>query len=191
MEEVRARVNLICSVGTGSLSVGRKEFDIELVFVQFRMILELIAFGSLIANKAEYSAAYANFATHWNAQRMLKDLEKVNPEFYPVALGPCKTKPDGVKHFPLCSEGFMTKEEFVVLYDKCGKILHARNPFNSGVPIISLHYSTKEWVSRIQKLLACHLIRLVNDDKWIIVIPDEGKIQACSASPIETVQAEA
>jgi hypothetical protein len=39
--------------------------------------------ASLIANKQRYAAVHANFATHWNAELLLKDLARVNADFYP------------------------------------------------------------------------------------------------------------
>jgi hypothetical protein len=67
MEEVRQRVTLVHSILTRSVSTGYPAFDLETTFLQLRKILEVIAFASLTANKDVYSAAYATFATHWNA----------------------------------------------------------------------------------------------------------------------------
>jgi hypothetical protein len=184
MEEVKHRVGLVRSLLSGLVSMGYPAFDTETVFLQFRKILELVAFASLTANKDVYSAAYEEFATHWNARRMLGYLEKVNAEFYPVALEPFIPSADGVKHFPRAADGFMTKEEFVTLYNTCGKLLHARNPFSPEDPVVQIGYNVEQWVSRIQKLLAVHVITLVNGDRWVIVIPAEGKIQGCSATPL-------
>ena len=186
MEEVKHRVGLVRSLLTGSVSMGYPAFATETVFLQFRKILELVAFASLTANKDVYSAAYDEFATHWNAKRMLGYLEKVNPEFYPIALEPFVTTADGMKHFPALDDGFMTKEEFVTLYNICGKVVHARNPFSTEDPVIQIGYSVEQWISRIQKLLSVHVIALVSGDRWVIVIPTEGKIQGCSATPRET-----
>jgi hypothetical protein len=186
MEEVRHRVGLVRSLLTHSVSTGYPAFDTEMVFLQFRKILELVAFASLTANKDVYSAAYEKFATHWNAERMLRDLEKVNADFYPLALEPFTITPDGVKHFPRAADGFLTKEEFVTLYGTCAKLLHARNPFSSEDPVIPISCGAEQWISRIQKLLSLHVIALVNRDRWVIFIPKDGEIQGCSASPLET-----
>ena len=86
MEEVRDRINLVRSVGEHNITTGREVFDVELVFVQLRKVLELIAFASLTANKDKYCAAHANFATHWRAKSMLEELEKINPDFYPMPI---------------------------------------------------------------------------------------------------------
>jgi hypothetical protein len=184
MEEVKHRVSLVRSVLTRSVSTGYPAFDTEMVFLHFRKILELVAFASLTANKDVYSAAHEEFATHWNAKRMLGYLEKVNADFYPIALEPYIPTADGVKNFQPVADGFMTKEEFVTLYNNCGRLLHARNPFSPEAPVVQTSYSVEQWVSRIQKLLTIHVISLVDGDRWVIVIPAEGKIQGCSATPL-------
>jgi len=186
MEEVRHRVGVICAVQSGQGSTGYPAFDIETIFLQFRKTLELIAFASLTANKAEYSAQFVKFSAHWNAGWMLRDLEKVNPDFYPVSLQLPIQKPDGVKHLPLTADGFLTKDEFVSLYDKCGKALHARNPFSTEA-IPQSEYTVEQWVARIQILLRLHLVRLVNGDKWIVNIPNSGKIEGYSATPCDAL----
>jgi len=46
MEEVRHRVNLVQSVGAAQTTTGHQVFDVELVFLQLRKVLELIAFAN-------------------------------------------------------------------------------------------------------------------------------------------------
>lgn len=188
MEEVKLRIGLVRSVVVRSVTTGREDFDTELVFAQLRKTLELIAFASLSANKAKYSAAYNNFATCWNAKRMLDDLEKVNPDFYPIPVAYSGINKEGVKHFELLTEGFLTKDEFVVLYDKCGQILHARNPFTNQDAVIRLGYSVSDWELRIQKLLSLHRVHLVDSSNtWLVSMkePNDGKVHAYDAQPRE------
>ena len=185
MEEVRDRINLVKSIGDHRVTTGREVFDVELVVVQLRKVLELIAFASLTANKEKYSAAHAEFAMHWKAKRMLQELEKINPDFYPMPIGRPQLQPDGVKHCPAVTDGFLTKEDFALLYDKTGAILHVRNPFNAQDPKLNIKYSVKEWVSRIQVLLALHMMHLVDDKKWIVEIPEDGPIRLWAAEPLQ------
>ena len=42
----------------------------ELMLLQLRMSLELIAFSSLTANKHKYAAVHAGFETHWRAAKI-------------------------------------------------------------------------------------------------------------------------
>jgi hypothetical protein len=183
MQEIRDRLALVDAMGQHTISTSVQVFDIELAFLQIRKCLELIAFASLIANKDKYSAAYTNFAAHWKAKGMLECIEKLNPNFYPLAVEEPKVLANGVKHLDFIPDGFLTRSEFVTLYEKSSEILHSRNPFSSKDPVVKLGYSTKEWVSRIKFLLKLHLTHLVDGSVWIIQIPNEGQVRGYSAEP--------
>jgi hypothetical protein len=182
MWEVRDRINLISSVVARQVTVGREDFAAELIFLQFRKVLELIAFASLTANRAKYSAAHARFAEHWRAKDMLKELAKINPDFYPMPLG-SPVLQNGVKHCPAVTDGFLTKDDFAVLYGHAGDILHARNPFTIKPLTVNIGYSVPQWVSRIQTLLGLHVMHLVDGKKWIVEVPGEGQIHVFPAEP--------
>ena len=81
MEEIRLRLGVVQALGNKTFSTNYVHSEQQLAFLQFRMCLELIAFGSLIANQAAYSAAYKDFSSHWRAKKMLEYLEKVNADF--------------------------------------------------------------------------------------------------------------
>ena len=70
----------------------------ETIFLQMRKVCELIAFGSLIANKAVYSQLHDTFAEDWRLGRIVEKLRKVNPDFFPVPVtAPSEIAP-GHKH---------------------------------------------------------------------------------------------
>jgi hypothetical protein len=108
----------------------------------------------------------------------------VNADFYPVAVNSPQTLSDGKQSVSLVTQGFLTKDEFVCLYDQCGEKLHARNPFAASRRDAKFSFSPKEWVSRIQNLIRYHLMHLVNGDKLVAVIPNEGKVYLIRASPL-------
>ncbi|MGA7922015.1 MAG: hypothetical protein WCA38_20315 [Candidatus Acidiferrales bacterium] len=78
MEEIRDRINFAKAVGAHHVTTGHELFDVELVFLQLRKMLELIAFASLTASKETYSAAYKNFDTHWRAKGIIICLIKTS-----------------------------------------------------------------------------------------------------------------
>jgi hypothetical protein len=186
MAGVRTRIGIVQAVLAGTITTGIEGCNTELVFLQFRKTLELMAFASLAAHKAEYSAVHANFAKHWRAKAMLAALEKVNPDFYPVALDPFEVLPSGVKHFPRPTDGFLTKADFISLYDASSEVLHSRNPFTEKDPTIAIGYGLPEWVARIQRLLGLHMVQLLTGDIWVVSIPNEGDVQASLAAPADT-----
>src|SRR5579862_5091556 len=83
MEEIKHRTAVINAFGSGGAVALYPATTIESVYLQFRKILELVALGSLVANKTEFSKVYAGFAKYWNAQYLVKDIERINPDFYP------------------------------------------------------------------------------------------------------------
>ena len=176
MQEVRERLKLIELVTEKKLTTGREFSDVEFVFLQLRKILQLIAFASLTANREKYSAVHAKFASHWKAKDMLAALEKINPDFYPSPSTPPVLQPDETKYLDTIKEGFLTKDDFKFLYDKCAEILHARNPFTDKSLTVDVLYPVTLWVSRIHKLLDLHVMHLLDGKKWVVEIPKEGNI---------------
>lgn len=75
MEEVKRRMNVINAFGSGASHALYKATTVESVYLQLRKILELIAFGSLVANKQLFSQVYADFSKLWNAKKLLADIE--------------------------------------------------------------------------------------------------------------------
>jgi hypothetical protein len=183
MAEVRTRLGVVRSVLTGSVTMGQQAFNVELIFLQLRKALELIAFGSLAANESKYAAAYPNFGSHWRAKAILDAVEKINSEFFPIPLEPPEAKEGGIRHFDRPADGFLTRDEFVSLYDSCGEILHIRNPFTTKDPTIQIGYHVEQWVARIERLLYWHLVRLIDGDVWVVTVPVQGEVRAWPASP--------
>jgi hypothetical protein len=156
----------------------------EMIFLQLRKALELVAFASLAANRDAYSGVHPTFGEDWNAKRILKKIEKINAEFYPMALNAPEEIAQGRKHFSRPLDDFMTKEEFVILYDTASEVLHTRNPFTDKEPTIQIKYTVPEWVARIQRLLTWHQVRLISGDLWVVCIPAKGEVQVWPAAAL-------
>ena len=185
MEEIKIRIGVVSSLLSGKIPIQREDVLGEFICVQLRKVLELIAFGSLTANKDAYAEAHRDFATHWNAKKLLSKLEHIHPEFYPrpIAFGPSDDK--RIHHFEYVQDGFLTRGEFVILYRHCGEVLHARNPFRTPTTI-KFEGTMQEWVTRIQQLLKFHLMRLAgSEDVWVVQMehPDDGKVHAIIGQP--------
>ncbi len=118
--------------------------------------------------------------------RGLERLAKINPDFYPVPLQTPTPRVESGLYFPgFVTEGFLTKEDFVMLYQASSEVLHTRNPFSPKDPVIQIGYAVDEWVMRIQKLLTWHLVHLVDGGKWFVTIPSEGAVHVYPASPTD------
>jgi hypothetical protein len=184
MSRIRERVELIEKVYTDAIDLGSDAFRAELIFLQFRKILEEMAFSSLVANKDKYSELNAKFAEHWKAERILEAVKQINPDFYPIPLE-APTWNGQVHHFEPIREGFLTTEDFGILYQASSEVLHTRNPYKGGDTTIQVKYKVPEWISRIQCLLSWHQVTLVDGGSWVVNIPPAGPVQTYPTSPVD------
>ena len=130
MAEIKARQRLIKQVGEGRVPWFPQPARVEFVYLQLRKVIELIAMGSLLANADAFSKVQSNIQSYWHAKNLLDDIEAINPEFYPKPIIQKPSQRTGVKmDWHERKDDFLTKDRFVTLYDKCGSIMHARNPF--------------------------------------------------------------
>ena len=148
---------------------------IESISLQYRHILELIAFSSLSANKIIYEKAHRNYEKHWNAELLLRDIERLNPNFYPIPhYEVASAEPGGIKDIVDVVDGVLSKTDFVEMYKKCGAIMHAANPFGRKKNYEYYINSFPTWSAKISKLLNQHSVKLYGEEKyWFIHMKEE------------------
>lgn len=163
--EIKRRMAVIDAFLKGDAHALFVPTTVESVCLQIRKTLELIAFSSLIANIDVYSKQYEKFAENWNAKLMLKDMNRVNPDFYPNPIIQTPSNKNGItSEWSNRENDFLTQEEFIKVYDKCGAIMHADNPYGSKVDYEFYSTSIKNWRNKIINLLNTYTIKLVGDE---------------------------
>jgi hypothetical protein len=149
----------------------------EFVALQFRQILELVAFGTLVANEKVYASTHADFAKEWNAKKLLAKLEKLNADFYPTPVKQVESNVPGItlRHEKITT-GFLTRTDFVDVYQECSEIIHTENPYSLGnkrdFPELTKRFAN--WRSRIVKLLNLHELRMLNDPGMAVCSMNAG-----------------
>lgn len=182
MEDAKQRLGLVRQLVEGSISTTHIEYDVELMCLNLRKVLELIAFSSLAANKHEYGLRHSNFDTHWKANKILKLLEEINVNYYPIPV-----QFEHQNHFALIGTEHLTKDNFSFLYDKCSNVIHTWNPYKKEPREVDFKKSIKEWAEIIWNLLSIHYISIVGSENKLIVQmnhPDDGKVHVYTAEPI-------
>jgi hypothetical protein len=162
MEQIKRRVDAInaCSDGRAKLAGPPR---VEFAALQLRMVLELIALASLAANKELFQKQSLRFEKHWRPSEIIKDLEKLNPKFYPIPFRASDHDPAGVRsHLPL-TDGYLTKAELVEVHGRCGNLLHARNPFGKSLDYARFLSDIIAWTNKVVSLLSTHKIWLLGD----------------------------
>jgi hypothetical protein len=174
MHEVKARVGMISSI-LNSMPVDEEpRINIELGYLQFRKILELIAFGSLVNNEAALSATYDKCAhKYWRPDTLLKDVESINPDFYPEAIVDTLDPRPGIRADWTANTAALTKEEFTQLYQICAKMLHTENPYKPPVDYADYKKSMQVWLSKIIALLDKHYVKF-GDGNYLYLVQMSG-----------------
>lgn len=170
MEEIKRRTSVIDFFLTGNGHALYEPTTLESITLQIRKILELVAMASLIANKKEYEKVYSNFSTAWNAEYLLKDMERVNPGFYPKPMVEQSSDDPKVKgHLVGRGNDYLTKKEFIKIYKKCGAIMHASNPMGRKISYEYYKKSIPEWKKKMMNLLNNHQIRLLGHKGFYLI----------------------
>jgi len=177
MNEIKRRTKVIYSFLNGERNAMYNVVNAELMCLQIRKILELIALGSLVANQRIFLKKIQTLQKMWNAKYILNDIEKFNPDFYPKPIHEKPSKQNGVKNDLIdIKEGYLTKKDFVEIYDKCGRILHAENPLGNGIDYKYYEKNIPIWMNKIKKLLNSHTIKLLNDkNMYLVHMQEDGK----------------
>jgi len=137
--------------------------ELEAAVLQIRKALESIALASIAPNKAQYAAFRAmatdspDYTKDYHAGRTFNTLEKINKDFYPVALLPAVRQPDGTYHFDRKQSGFLSKKRFETVYDRLGKYLHAHNPWATEKHLHNLVKDLPQIVDQAFGLLDLHV----------------------------------
>ena len=180
MEDIKKRTDVVTAFVNKEINSKYIITTAESLALQLRIILELIALSSLVANREEYSKYRKNFKKDWNAKRILETLEKANPNFYPE---PRKQKliKEGVYDLQPITSGYLTETNFIELYNRCSSILHADNPFSDELEIDMKKFLLEEapkWMDKIINLLNHHVVHPINDDYMHVVLmkaKEDGK----------------
>lgn len=182
MEDVKARLKLIKEITEGHSPLGSEGLDGEVVCLLLRKVLEQIAFSSLVAHRETYEGVHNDLGSIWRAKRLLERMEKLHPEFYPSPVKREESPHAGVHHhFVPLTDGFLTKDDFVFLYDTASNGIHTWNPFKDAERVLNFERPIAEWTHRIALLLDSHLVRFVGSgDVWLIQMdnPEDHKVHA-------------
>ena len=137
-------------------------YSFESAVLQLRKSLESMAMASIAPNKSVYEAYRAkaenspDFTKDYNAAKILKNLEAINKDFYPVALIKPTLIAPGQWHFDRKTSGFLTKKKFQKIYDRLGKYLHSDNPWSGNKGVENMAKEIPKIIQELGELLEWH-----------------------------------
>jgi hypothetical protein len=176
LKEIKYRINVVLAITYGNrYTTPYPATNVELVYLQLRKILELIALSSLVANKEEYAKIEREFATEWRAKKILKKIKDINADYYPRPSRQIKGPQSGRFTFEPITSGYLTEENFVELYSLSSNLIHARNPYAPEVDLDLYKSRINEWEAKIRTLLNHHSILLYGGKNMIAALMQSDK----------------
>ena len=195
MSEALDRLS-VCEIYVAAYEEKTHIYDLESAALQLRKAMEAVAFASIAPNEKIYeqfrknATKPAHHGNDWSASSIFLNLEKVNPDFYPIALGePVKELP-GKFAFQELKDGYMARKQFEKFYARLGKFLHADNPWGSEKGWDNFAKEIPSVVSKLRTLLHSHAALIqtpVFRGTWLVQAPSDGTppriIQATADGP--------
>ncbi len=181
MEEVKRRIAVITDTTAGLMPLPRI-VAYEICYLQLRMVCELIALACLAAHGDMPEVKGKALSKAYNADEIIKRLEKLHPDFYPVPsrqiINPQTGRPEKVERI---TQGYLKKEDLLKLYGECGDVLHRGNLRHilSGKEKDLSFEKVSGWVLAITTLLNHHQIQLIREDEmfWVLMqAAKDGKV---------------
>lgn len=169
LNEVRVRITGFSTIVKGTSSLP-SWLTAELLYLQLRLLCELVAVGCLVAHGDMGKEEVQQLGKRHEPGLILKKLEELHPQFFPRPIS--VTSGENVHHIEHAKSDFLTKEEFLRLYAECHRHLHRGNlsqifsQINPKKPPRiedALH-----WAAQLLALLNCHHIASFIEGKNLI-----------------------
>jgi len=161
MRDVKKRISY-AENQLSAFNETRNHLFLENAILHIRKALECIAYASIAPNKNAYSKfrseaeTPADFRKDYHGGKILKQLGRINKDFYPLPLVEPKLVGERQWHFDRLNSSYLTKKQYIKLYDRLGKYLHSDNPWDNDKRYLDLAKDMPENFQRVKLLLQIH-----------------------------------
>lgn len=165
MEEAYTRIDAI-DHGTLNRTGLASPFVQEFAYLQFRKLCELMAVACLLAHGDIQGAA--SMRKEWNADKIIKRLASLDPNFFPYLVDFDLNPPQGQHKGVIGREGGLTKEEMLKIYYECDNHLHVGSltKLLKGKIPLRVHYpDITAKAQKFRSLIGSHSVFLSGGNK--------------------------
>ena len=185
MEEVKVRLSSLDSARAARIGIPGAILR-EFCFLQLRMLCELVALACLAAHGDIQGTT--SLRKKYAADEIIKRLESLHPAFYP---SPITLKGAGseTRLATPIESGFLTKDELLSLYGRCGGTLHRgtlKKLLSEQTQSRADFRDISAWKEQIAVLLGVPFIQLHGGERMICMlrnVDDGNRVQVAIASP--------
>lgn len=170
MQEIKERLYTVEDVLSGRTAL-HGPLAHEFCFLQLRFICECISYACVIAHAYIKELQAPKFQTAWSADKLVKALDEMHPEFFPKPRTMTVTK-GGVKLDEI-SIPYLTKDDLKKLNGICGGRLHRGTPekYAYNPPVEELEADRRiiiDFGNKIFRLIESHLMSNRDGPRYIL-----------------------
>lgn len=167
LREIKARVD---SMG-GLLERPLDFVRVDAAAVQIRKALEMVAYGSLVANRSQLEEVALAFKKS-NAKQARKTVKRINPEYWPRPVTQevrTPTADDPSKfHLHDVEEGYLREKDWGRAHGEMSDILHAKKPYDPSIDLEADAHKIESVRDRLVCLLDHYTVRLAGAEFLLI-----------------------
>jgi hypothetical protein len=126
LREVKERGNVFQAFSRGTANAIYEEATVEVATLQLRKILELLAFGFVLATGEKAIPAYVSFAKYKNVKEFFSQLRKLNKDYYFQPVIQKRNEQGEMQWIYPAADEYLTPEDFDILFEHCDRVLEPR-----------------------------------------------------------------
>ncbi len=179
--EIQLRRNFLAeTLASSVMSPSQKIFYLEGACLQLRMIIELVAFASLVSSREAFSREHCRYSKEKDFLPLMRRLRKINPHFLPRGVMLRESEGDVVEEITEVDDQ-LDAQELIEAHGRMGNILHARNPFLKRPDYDQHRTILEEVLRRVNVTLRTHVAILSNGTYLLLKEdPNDGRFRTLS-----------
>ncbi len=161
---VKERGKVFQAFSRGTANAIYEETTVEVATLQLRKILELLAFGFVLATGEKAIPAYASFVKYKNVKEFFSQLRKLNKDYYLQPVLQERNEQGEMQWIHLAADEYLTPEDFAILFEHCDRVLEPRRVGALPMSLKQCKTANLRWYSKIVRLLNSHLVHPEDND---------------------------
>jgi hypothetical protein len=159
LRSIKERGRVFQAFSRGTANAIYEEATVEVATLQLRKILELIAFGFVLAAGERAIPAYASFVKYKNVKEFFSQLYKLNKDYYLQPVLQKRNEEGEMQWIYLAAGEYLTPEDFTILFEHCDRVLEPRRLVTWPMSLEQCKTANLRWYSKIVRLLNSHLVQ--------------------------------
>lgn len=198
MERIKERTDYVTGTYRSAESMGKVSvYMLECICLQLRLAIEDIAVACIVANASEMPAVANRLKKEYRPRHILKSLEEINPECYPIPM--VENVSGSIGRFRDTHErpegDWLTKNDAKSGYGKLSNFVHQNLKYYDGPPtdLNATYLFTQDLTTKIFNLLSHHHITVLDENTMYRVImssSSDGNVQVAEFERVDDSEVE-